>query len=401
MSNILICITGSIAAIKLPHLIHRLTEKSYTCKVIISSDGLNFVTEMAISSMGADIYLDDNINTQSYSQVMQHINLGRWADYILICPASANSIAKLSQGSADNLLSATVLASAANKIIVPAMNCLMWKNSLTQQNISILQQHGFTLWGPVDGLQACGDNDIGRMLEVEEILERIDALVNPPFPDLAGKHIVITAGGTKEKIDPVRYISNYSSGKMGHALAQRAVDLGARVTLISASDLPAPLGVHVIPVSSGEDLLRASLEMAAGADIFIGAAAVCDYMLEQCPTQKIKKSERLSLNLVPTPDILKVLRSQYPKLFIVGFAAETNNLLEHARAKLISKKLNLIVANDVSNNQVFNQDTNQVIVIKQDFSQFASTKDTKAMIARFILQHIFDEYMEQSALPSN
>jgi len=386
--KLLICITGSIAAVKLPLLIHKLAEKGFICKVIISKDGLNFVTPMAISAMGADVYLDENFDINSYDQVMQHINLGKWADYILICPASANSIAKLSNGYADNLLTATVLASEAHKVVVPAMNQLMWKNSLTQKNVSTLQEHGFVFWGPASGLQACGDNDVGRMIEVEEILERINTLVGAQALILSGKHVVITAGGTKEMIDPVRYISNHSSGKMAYALAENAYALGARVSLISASNLPAPAGITIIPVSSGTEMLNASLELAATADIFIGAAAVCDYTVKQYTSQKIKKSGEITLDLVPTPDILTTIRTKYPKLFMVGFAAETNNLIQYAKDKLINKQLDMIVANDVSNNKVFNKNTNQVTIINKDFTEFASGEESKDNIAKFILQHI-------------
>lgn len=395
MPKILICITGSIAAIKLPQLIHKLVEKNYLCKVIISRNGLNFVTPMAISSMGADVYLDNDINAGSYDQVMQHINLGKWADYVLICPASANSIAKLSSGYADDLLSAVVLASDAQKIVVPAMNQLMWKNSLTQKNVETLRQHGFIFWGPARGLQACGDNDIGRMVEAAEILEKVYNLSNSTGAVFSGKHMVITAGGTREMIDPIRYISNHSSGKMAYALAEQANELGAKVTLISASNLEIPNKVRVIPVSDSKSMLNASLELAADADIFIGAAAVCDYTVKNYTAEKIKKSGTISLELVPTTDILKTVRSKHPELFIVGFAAETNNLIEYAKAKLIDKKLNLIVANDVSENKVFYQDNNEVTIINQNFLQFASGAAGKNIIAKFILQHIRNEYFKK------
>ncbi|MCC2625596.1 MAG: phosphopantothenoylcysteine decarboxylase [Burkholderiales bacterium] len=392
MSNILICISGSIAAIKIPHLVHKLSQKGYKCKVIISQDGLKFVTSIAISAMGADVYLDNSFEYNSYDQVMQHINLGKWANHILIAPASANTIAKLSQGFADNLLTATVLASDASKIIIPAMNKLMWKNSLTQKNLQILKHHGFTIWGPASGLQACGDNDMGRMIEVEEILEKFDTLINPQAHILSKKHIVITAGGTKEMIDPIRYISNHSSGKMAYALAEHAISLGARVSLISASSLPIPIGSTINPVISSADMLNASLKLAANADIFIGAAAVCDYTVATYSQQKIKKTKSVSLDLVETPDILKTMRATYPKLFIAGFAAETNNLIQYAKAKLINKQLDIIIANDVSNNKVFNQDTNQVTIINKDFTEFASGVDSKSNIAKFILKHITEEF---------
>jgi phosphopantothenoylcysteine decarboxylase/phosphopantothenate--cysteine ligase len=393
MPKILICITGSIAAIKLPLLIHQLTKQNYECKVIISRDGLNFVTPMAISSMGADVYLDDNIDMSSYNQVMQHINLGKWANCILVCPASANSIGKLSNGYADNLLSSTILASNAKKIVVPAMNKLMWKNSLTKRNIQILEQHGFTIWGPASGLQACGDNDLGRMIEIEEIIEKINNLFLPLTNNLSGKHIVINAGATKEMIDPVRYISNHSSGKMAYALAKQAITLGAKVSLISSSNLPIPDGVAIIPVSSSNDMLNASLELGSQADIFIGVAAVSDYTVTHYNTEKIKKLDKLELTLVPTVDILKALRNTYPQLFIVGFAAETNNVIQHAKLKLKNKQLNLIVANDVSNNKVFSQDTNEVTIINQNFTEFASGTQSKELIAKFILNHISDEFI--------
>ncbi|MCE3267839.1 MAG: coaBC [Burkholderiales bacterium] len=404
MPKLLICITGSIAAIKLPLLIHKLAKKDVSCKVVISRDGLNFITPMAISTMGVNVYLDDNIDMNSYDQVMQHINLGKWADYILVCPASANSIAKLSSGYADNLLTATILASNAHKIIVPAMNKLMWKNSLTQENVSRLQHHGFTFWGPASGLQACGDDDIGRMIEVEEILEKIDNLISKEqnhqfaisnLSALFGRRVVITAGGTKEMIDPVRYISNHSSGKMAYALAQEAISLGAKVSLISASDLPPPAKSAIITVSNGADMLKAALDLAKNTDIFIGAAAVCDYTVAKYSPQKIKKSDEINLNLITIPDILKTIRTKYPDLFIVGFAAETNNLIQYARAKLINKQLNMIVANDVSNNKVFGQDTNQVTIINKDFTEFVSSKASKDIIAKFILQNISKEYFKK------
>ncbi len=289
MPKLLICITGSIAAIKLPMLIHKLIRSGYDCRVIITIDGLNFVTPMAISSMGVDIYLDNNVNPNSYNNVMQHINLGKWADHIIICPASANTIAQLAHGSANNLLTSTILASNSNKIIIPAMNQLMWKNSLTQENVRTLQQHGFSFWGPTSGIQACGDNDIGRMIEIEEIIDKISDLTKPPNNSLSGKHVIITAGGTKEMIDPVRYISNHSSGKMGYALAQNSYNLGAKVTIISASNLPPPEGINIVQVSSSTEMLDATLKLAPIADIVIGAAAVCDYMVKTYTPQKIKK----------------------------------------------------------------------------------------------------------------
>ena len=389
MKKILIAISGSVAAIKIPMLIHRLVCAGYECKVIITHDGLGFVTPMAISSMGADVYLDNDYNQSSYSDVMQHINLGKWADYIILAPASANTLAKISHGFADNLLSATILASDASKIIVPAMNQLMWKNSITQANVANLTQHGFTFWGPASGLQACGDNDIGRMIEVDEIFDNIVNLAHLVQEQiLTGKHLVITAGATKEAIDPVRYISNHSSGKMGYALAVAAHNLGAKVTLVSASPMGAPLGVNIVHVETAEEMLDASSKAAGTADIFIGCAAVCDYKTANYSTQKIKKSDSMNLELTATKDILKAIRGLYPTLFIVGFAAETENIIKYAEAKLKNKQLDIIVANDVSENKVFNQDYSCVTIIDKDFSQHKLAYATKDEIARGILKHL-------------
>jgi phosphopantothenoylcysteine decarboxylase / phosphopantothenate---cysteine ligase len=387
--KILIAISGSVAAIKIPMLIHKLVGAGYKCKVIITHDGLGFVTPMAVSSMGADVYLDNDYDQNSYSDVMQHINLGKWADYIILAPASANTLAKVNYGFADNLLSATILASNRPKIIVPAMNQLMWKNTITQTNVANLIKHGFIFWGPTSGLQACGDNDIGRMIEVEEIFDNFVNLVHSTQAQtLSGKHIVITAGATKEAIDPVRYISNHSSGKMAYALASAAHNLGAKITLVSASPMEAPLGINIVHVETAEEMLDGSSTAAKTADIFIGCAAVCDYQVTSYSPQKIKKSDSMHLELTTTKDILKSIRGLYPKLFMVGFAAETENIVKYAEGKLKNKQLDIIVANDVSENKVFNQDYSEVIMIDKDLSQHKLAYATKDEIAHNILKHV-------------
>ena len=391
-TKILIGISGSIAAIKIPLLVHQLTGQGYECKVIITHDGLSFVTEMAISSMGADVYLDNDYDQTSYSDVMQHINLGKWADYIILAPATANTLAKINSGLADNLLTATILASDAPKIIVPAMNQLMWKNSITQANVANLIKHGFIFWGPASGLQACGDNDVGRMLEASEIFDNIINLAtknkNLPF---SGKHIVITAGATREAIDPVRYISNHSSGKMGYALASAAHNLGAKVTLISASDMPPPPGINIVSVVTASEMLKAASKAAKTADGFIGCAAICDYQVKKYAPQKIKKSASMNLELVSTPDILKTIRGLYPNLFMVGFAAETENVIKNAKTKLANKQLDMIVANDVSNNKVFNQDCSEVTIIDKDLKPHKLAYAPKDKIALDIMKYL-DSY---------
>ncbi len=407
--KILIGITGSIAAIKTIELVHKIAQLGHECKIILTRGGANFVTPMSLASMGADVYTDDKINAYKTSDIMEHINLAKWADYILIVPASANTIAKLTYGFADNTLTATILASNAPKILIPAMNQQMWKATATQNNISKILQLGFMMWGPASGLQACGDIDVGRMIEVDEILDKLQKLLSSKctmsetcqqrqegpnmneYNNLKGKRIVITAGGTIEPLDPVRYISNHSSGKMGYGLAKEAVYRGAEVTLIYGKTTQAiPNGLKdVIHVTTADEMLEASIQHATVTDIFIGCAAVCDYKMKIPNPQKIKKSENnLVLELIKNPDIIARIKQLYPKLFVVGFAAETENIVNYAIDKLVTKNLDMIIANDVSTG-VFGYDTNKIIIIDKERNMFATEELAKEYLAKIILDKIF------------
>ncbi len=413
MAKILIGISGSIASIKILGLIHKLVGAKHQCKVIVTPQGLNFVTPTSIVSMGASVYLDHDLtNKRSCDEIMEHINLAKWADYILLTACTANTIAKIAMGMADNLLTSTVLASEALKIVIPAMNQQMWQNQVTKRNCKYLMDAGFIFWGPVVGLQACGDDDIGRMLEVEDILKNFEQLLNNDqsltlisgteviSSVLKGKKIVITLGATVEKIDPVRFISNISSGKMGYNLACVANKLGAEVTLICGKITLADtlMASKIIYVDSATEMLDVTLREVASADIFIGAAAVCDYKVLNPSSQKIKKNnDELTLSLILNPDIIKQVKACYPKLFVVGFAAETENLIDNATKKMAQKSLDMVIANDVSNNKVFGTDVNQVTIITKHGNipeyQYDTTKElSKYEIAKLIFAKIVESY---------
>jgi phosphopantothenoylcysteine decarboxylase/phosphopantothenate--cysteine ligase len=393
MAKILLGITGSIAAVKIISLIHKLTQNGHECSVIVTHDGLNFVTPISIMAMGAKVFTD--ACDSNSSKVMEHINLAKWAEFILIVPCSANTIAKLAHGFADNLLLATVLASDVKPIIVPAMNQQMWKNQFTQNNITILNQMGIEFWGPVIGLQACGDNDIGRMLEVDAIYSKFEELHNDNSKKrsklLHGLTLVITAGATSENIDPVRYITNRSSGKMGYAIAKEAVKYGAKVILISGNvSIEKPNGLmKFISITTADEMLYHCIENATNCDIFIGCAAVCDYKISNYSPQKIKKTHHpLTLDLIPNPDIIATIKNIYPNLFIVGFAAETENVVDNAIVKLKQKNLDIIIANDVSNGRVFDQNMNQVTLINKKLDKINTNYIKKDNLASLILEFI-------------
>ena len=387
--KILIGITGSIAAIKTLDLIHKLVQTGNECRVIITQDGLNFVTPMSIASMGADVYTDKDNFGYRYSEIMEHINLAKWAEYIIVVPTSANSIAKLAHGLSDNLLTATVLASNAKKILVPAMNQQMWKSLATQYNVKKLLEYNFLIWGPVAGLQACGDIEVGRMMGVEEVIANIDSLTTANIK-LKGKTIIITGGGTIEPIDPVRYISNYSSGKMAYALARVAILMGANVILVSGRvELEPPHGLEKFySVDTACKMQNLVENEAKHADLFIACAAVCDYRVKEVSDQKIKKnSDTMMLELIKNPDIVRAVKHNHPELYTVGFAAETQNLIESAVAKLKSKNLDLIIANDVSSG-VFGTEMNQVTIIDKQLNQTELPLGSKSVIATAILDII-------------
>jgi phosphopantothenoylcysteine decarboxylase/phosphopantothenate--cysteine ligase len=315
---------------------------------------------------------------------MGHIELARWADAILVAPATANFMAALSQGTAHDLLTTVCLASSGKIIVAPAMNQAMWSQPASQQNIECLKRRGINILEPDNGVQACGDIGPGRLQQPDVIVEHMASIFDSGI--LSGKKVVITAGPTREAIDPVRYISNHSSGKMGYALASAMTDAGASVTLISGPvSLQCPDRCELISVVSADDMLAAASLAVKKADIFISSAAVADYRVTEVASQKIKKkSDKMSLNLSKTPDIVAILSENNPTLFVVGFAAETEQVEAHAREKIDRKQLNAIIANDVSRMDIgFNSDDNEALWIDADNSQTLSKK-SKAQLAREI-----------------
>jgi phosphopantothenoylcysteine decarboxylase/phosphopantothenate--cysteine ligase len=362
--RILIGITGGIAAYKILELIRRLKDTGADVRVILSAAAHDFVTPLSIQALTGE--------TQTQT-AMDHIELARWAEVLLIAPATANFIAKYAHGLADDLLSTVCLATTAPVLVAPAMNQQMWLHSATQNNIALLQLREIPILGPGNGSQACGEFGPGRMLEPNELLDLLDQHFAPQV--LSGKHILITAGPTQEQIDPVRYLSNHSSGKMGYALAHAALKFGATVTLISGpcnQTPPISKQLKFVSVISSKEMYEAVMHSIdtrqPTVNIFIGCAAVADYRPVKIQTQKIKKdSNNLILQLERTEDILTAVASlpTTKRPFTIGFAAETENLLANASKKLEEKCLDLIIANAVDNGKAFNQEQNQVVVLSK------------------------------------
>lgn len=366
--HILLGITGGIAAYKAAELVRRLKDLGAEVHVVMTEGALNFITPLTLQALSGNP-VHTNLLDPAAEAAMGHIELAKWADLVLIAPASADIIAKLACGMAGDLLTTLCLASKAPLALAPAMNQAMWSHPQTQNNITHLKQQGAAIIGPASGAQACGDVGFGRMLEAIEIAQACERLFAQAV--LAGKKVVITAGPTREAVDPVRFISNHSSGKMGFALAQAAQRAGAEVTLIAGPvSLNTPSGVTRINIESAEQMLSASLNACQQADIFIASAAVADYRPASIAEQKIKKTEQGDLSAIPlvrNPDIVQTiaaLSDQRP--FVVGFAAETENVLAYAQGKLERKNLDLIIANDVAMTDIgFNSDDNAVTVINK------------------------------------
>jgi phosphopantothenoylcysteine decarboxylase / phosphopantothenate---cysteine ligase len=365
--SILLIIGGGIAAYKSLELIRLLKKQGTRVSSIMTAAAHEFVTPLSVASLTGEKVHTDLFNLTDEIE-MGHIEFSRAADLIVVAPATADLMAKMARGHADDLASTTLLATDKRVLIAPAMNVRMWTHAATSRNIAQLNADGVLFVGPNDGEMACGEYGSGRMAEPAEILSAIEVALSPQPKPLAGKKVLITAGPTREAIDPVRYISNYSSGKQGYAIAAAAVSLGAETVLVSGPvDLPIPPGVQLIPVTSAIEMLTAC-EHEVPCDIAIFAAAVADWRVEGQATQKIKKNTDGSpaLRFVENPDILATLAkktAKRPKL-IIGFAAETENLTENARAKLLKKSCDLIVANDVSKVQgVFGGDANTVQLV--------------------------------------
>lgn len=389
--NIIIGITGGIAAYKSAELCRLLIKQGANVRVVMTEAAQEFIQPLTFQALsGEPVYTD--LFAADASHAMDHIELARWADLLLIAPATANAIAKLANGYADNLLLTIVLATENRLAIAPTMNQKMHKNPATDQNIKILLDRGFLIWGPDEGEQACGETGPGRMLEPEDLLRRCEQSFWPG--QLSGKKVLITAGPTREAIDPVRFLSNHSSGKMGYALAQAAVDEGADVTLVSGPVcLQAPQSVAVVQCQSAEDMYQQVMSHIKEQDIFIANAAVADYRLDTIAVQKIKKStEKMTLNLVKNPDILSAVASLDIKPFCVGFAAETQDLEHNARHKLASKNLDIIAANRVDGAETgFDVDDNALSIFWPGGSQ-RLPRQSKNLIAQQLIAIIAEKY---------
>lgn len=416
--NIVLGISGSIAAYKSPDLVRRLREVGCTVRVVMTQGGQSFITPLTLQAVSGHPVVYDLLDP-THEAGMGHIELARWADLIVIAPASANCMARLAMGMADDLLTAICLATEKPIVLAPGMNRLMWRNVATQTNIATLKQRGVHILMPGNGAQACGEVGEGRMLEPTEIRDAILAIraslmLNDSnhsddlndFTDLKGskslpfigKRVVITAGPTVEEIDPVRYISNYSSGKMGYALAEKAALMGAEVTLVSGPvAIEAPQNVQLVKVKSADEMLAAVIQTTASdtkgaCDLFIASAAVADYRVVNRASQKMKKEtgqDLLTLTLTQNPDILATIAKgdDRPKL-CVGFAAETESVEEHAKAKLLRKNVDMICLNDVSGGKVFGESENEMILFTRSGERIPLPKADKSEIAQQILEAI-------------
>lgn len=406
MNNILLAITGGIAAYKSASLARLLVKYGHNVQVIMTKGATAFISPLTLQALTGNAVhtqlLDDTAEAG-----MGHIQLAKWADLLIIAPASANTLARLSMGMADDLLTTVCLATTAPILVAPAMNQQMWTNPAVVLNTQTLTDLGYQIIEPTSGEQACGDVGAGRLPEPEALFEQVQwALAKQHQPQLlAGKQVVITAGATLEAIDPVRYLSNHSTGKMGYALATACRDAGAEVTLIVGEKvtLTTPIGVQKITVQSADDMLQAAKKTAnTGCDVFIATAAVADYRTKTTAPQKIKKTQpAMTLELVKNPDILATISKENPNMFMVGFAAETQDIEKYAHNKLIDKKLDMIACNDVSRQDIgFASDDNAMTVFFADKYQHPSAslakmpkkdiaKELVNLMAKVMLSHSY------------
>jgi len=387
-TNILLCVTGSIAAYKSPEIIRLFKKDGAEVRVVMTESAKEFITPLTLQAVSGNEIHDSLLDVKAES-AMGHIELAKWADIILIAPCSAESLAKITHGRADDLMGSVILASKAPTFIAPAMNTTMWLDKSTQDNFQTLLSRGINFIGPDKGEQACGDVGPGRLVEPEKIIELIKSDLHKG--PLSGKTITITAGPTREQIDPVRYISNNSSGKMGYALADAARLQGANVNLVSGPvSLKANKGINLFKINSADEMLNKVFECMESSDIFISCAAVADFKPTNYSNTKIKKedSENLEINLEKNHDILSEVSKRHSSAYIVGFAAETSNVNDNANKKLNSKNLNMIISNDVSDKSIgFDSDDNEVHVITKNETIFLK-KNKKIKIAREILHII-------------
>jgi phosphopantothenoylcysteine decarboxylase/phosphopantothenate--cysteine ligase len=392
--RVLLGVTGGIAAYKSAELVRRLRERDVEVQVVMTTGAREFVTPLTFQALSGRPVRSDLWDAAAEA-AMGHIELARWPDRILVAPASADFLARLANGVADDLLSTLCLATDRPIAVAPAMNRLMWANPATQDNVAKLASRGVRVLGPAEGDQACGEVGPGRMLEPLDLVEEI-LLLAPGDGSLAGRKVLITAGPTRERIDPVRFITNRSSGKMGYAVAQAARDAGAEVLIVSGPvNVATPRGVRRIDVETAEQMMTAVAANLAGTDIFIAAAAVSDYRPLQVAAEKIKKtSDSLVLPLTRTTDVLATVAAGEPRPFVVGFAAETQNVERNALAKLEGKKLDLIAANQVGESLGFDQDDNALTVYWSGGKRELA-RCSKAQLAGELVALIAEKYAQR------
>ena len=387
-TNILLGVTGGIAAYKSAEIIRLFKKEGASVRVVMTESAKEFITPLTLQAVSGNEIHDSLLDVNAES-AMGHIELAKWADIILIAPCTAETIAKITHGRADDLMGALILASEADVYIAPAMNMSMWLDASTQDNYKILEKRGITFIGPVQGEQACGDIGPGRLEEPEKIIEFITKLTNKG--PLSGKTITITAGPTREQIDPVRFISNNSSGKMGYSIAEAAIKYGAQVNLVTGPvSLDADKSINLHKINSASEMLDEVIKCMKSSDIFIGCAAVSDYKPSDYSIKKIKKEDNstLDIELEKNEDILKYVSDNFSESYIVGFAAETSDVIENAKKKLLTKNLDMIISNDISDKSIgFDADENEVNVITKDETLLLK-KDKKIRIARQILKII-------------
>ncbi|MBD1558502.1 bifunctional phosphopantothenoylcysteine decarboxylase/phosphopantothenate--cysteine ligase CoaBC [Vibrio sp. S9_S30] len=396
--KILLGISGGIAAYKCAELTRRLIERGAEVQVVMTHAAKEFITPLTMQAVSGRPVSDSLLDPAAEAS-MGHIELAKWADLVLLAPATADLIARMASGLGNDLLTTLVLATDAPIVVSPAMNQQMYANLATQENIQTLNRRGMAIWGPASGEQACGDVGQGRMLEPMQLVNLCEDFFTPPV--LSGQSVVITAGPTREAIDPVRYISNHSSGKMGFAIASAAAKLGAKVTLISGPvALPTPAGVNRINVDSAIEMHQAALEQAIKHNVFIGCAAVADYRPESIADQKIKKTDNndaMTIRMVKNPDIIaSVAKLEEHRPFTVGFAAETQEVETYARSKLAKKNLDMICANDVSIQGLgFNSDSNALHLFWKEGDKILPTA-SKTELGKALMEEIAAQLRQHS-----
>ncbi|NOJ20471.1 bifunctional phosphopantothenoylcysteine decarboxylase/phosphopantothenate--cysteine ligase CoaBC [Vibrio jasicida] len=385
--KILLGISGGIAAYKCAELTRRLIERGAQVQVVMTKAAKEFITPLTMQAVSGRPVSDSLLDPAAEAS-MGHIELAKWADLVLLAPATADLIARMSAGMGNDLLTTLILATDSPVAVSPAMNQQMYRNVATQENIATLARRGMHIWGPAAGEQACGDVGPGRMLEPMQLVGLCEQFFQPKL--LAGKSVLITAGPTREAIDPVRYISNHSSGKMGFALANAAAQLGAKVTLVSGPvSLNTPAGVERINVASAQEMHDAVMAHAPNHEAFISCAAVADYRPENVASQKLKKTEnndQMTINMVKNPDIVATVANMTEQRpFTVGFAAETNDVETYARSKLVKKNLDMICANDVSvEGQGFNSNDNAITLFWPEGEQVLALESKEALSFRIL-----------------